>query len=158
MGLFSSPITGAAVPAHLTSPTYTLTQTSFPDTNGRKYIVSAVGGTQTGVSVHSVDSPFYLTYSWPKVFKTINAGILGLVGYSRNLPVNKFTFKVVKGGSINAGGGIGELNADANIYVPVGMSSFGPAEIAAAMSALAGALSQGAAEILASATTGVNPA
>lgn len=53
----TSPITGAAQTG-FTSPTYTLTSDLAPDNNGKQVAVTALGGTQVGVTTHSVAAPF----------------------------------------------------------------------------------------------------
>lgn len=45
----SSPLTGASQ-SDLTSPTYTLTSDVAPNSNGEQAAVTALGGTQTGVT------------------------------------------------------------------------------------------------------------
>jgi len=66
----ASPVTGAAITG-LTSPTYTLAASQAPGVNGKRYIVSALGGTQTGVNAHSIASPFQVTFWVPTSFKSI---------------------------------------------------------------------------------------
>jgi hypothetical protein len=79
----TSPVTGSAQTG-LTSPTFTLTTDVAPDVNGKQWVVTALGGTQTGVSVHSVASPFSLTFWRPKISRilgqpNINTGIIANV-------------------------------------------------------------------------------
>lgn len=72
-------ITGIPVTG-LTSPTYTLTADTAIDQNSRQSYVSALGGTQTGVAVHSVSLPFTVTVSRPRVLKTLGkANLNGLI-------------------------------------------------------------------------------
>lgn len=76
-------ITGATI-AGLTSPTYTLTADSAIDQNSRQSYVSALGGTQTGVAVHSVSLPFTVSVSRPRVLKILGKpnlnGLISSVG------------------------------------------------------------------------------
>lgn len=53
-------VTGAAMTG-LTTPTYTLSSDQPPSINARQSIVTALGGTQTGVRTHSPSDPFSLT-------------------------------------------------------------------------------------------------
>jgi len=65
----TTPITGAAQTG-LTSPTYTNVGMAGPDANVKQVAVTALGGTQTGVDVHSVARPFTISFWWPKVLRT----------------------------------------------------------------------------------------
>ena len=88
-------ITGATV-SGLTSPTYTLTADSTSDANTRQSIVTAVGGTQTGVIAHAVSAPFSVTVRRPKG----NPKVLGkanLNGFIGNIGRNTYTMLVRKG-------------------------------------------------------------
>ena len=64
----TSPVTGGAQTG-FTSPTYTIVSDTAPDNNGKQVAVSAIGGTQSGVTIHSVASPFTITFARPKSFK-----------------------------------------------------------------------------------------
>lgn len=64
----SSPVTGLTI-AGLTTPTYTLSADQGVDVNWKQFLVSALGGTQTGVRVHSASDPFTVAMSRPKVLK-----------------------------------------------------------------------------------------
>lgn len=82
----SSPVTGGAQTG-FTSPTYTVVADQAPDVNGKQYAVTALGGTQAGVTAHSVSSPFTITWWRPKVYR-----VLGkpnpVTGALPNVPVN----------------------------------------------------------------------
>lgn len=65
----TSPVTGQAVTG-LTSPTYTLGEDVALTPNALQYGVTALGGTQTGVAVGSVDEPFTCTLVRPISWKT----------------------------------------------------------------------------------------
>lgn len=66
----ASPVTGAPGTG-LTTPTYTLVSDSPPAQNSKQWYVSALGGTQTNVTISSVDKPFTLTVYKPAVFQRI---------------------------------------------------------------------------------------
>lgn len=66
----ASPVTGATE-VGLSSPTYTLISDTPPDINAKQYAISALGGTQSGVSAHSVGNPFTHTMFRPKVLKVL---------------------------------------------------------------------------------------
>lgn len=97
----TSPVTGGAQTG-FTSPTYTIAADAAPDTNGKQFAVTATGGTQTGVDVHSMSRPFYVSFFRPKVFK-----VLGkpnpTTGLIKDVPMNIFKQHVVKGLTPQAG-------------------------------------------------------
>jgi hypothetical protein len=136
----SSPITGGAVTG-LTSPTYTYTEDTT-DINARRFVVTALGGTQTNVETHSVSSPFYLTVQRPAVMKTLPKP--NSIGNYSQLPVNEFRVKLVKGVTIN--GNIAGQNNEAQVIidmrvrVPAGseLSYNDPEELKAALSFMSG--------------------
>lgn len=133
----SSPVTGAAQTG-LTGPTYTLVSATAPDVNGRQYYVSAVGGTQTGVSVHSVASPFTLTAWQPK-----NARVLGNpnvnTGVIANVPKNTYKLIARKGVSPLAGQPNQVATATLTVDVPAGSDTADAEDIRAMLSLLIGA-------------------
>lgn len=80
----------------LTSPTYTLTPDQPPDTNAKQFFVSALGGTQTGVTTHSTSSPFLVTQMKPKVPRVLGTPNPS-TGVIPNIPYNKWKTKFTKG-------------------------------------------------------------
>lgn len=139
----TSPVTGAAQTG-FTSPTYTLTADTAPDVNGRQWAVTAVGGTQTGVTVHSVASPFTITVSRPKVFRVLGKPnpITGLV---KEVPMNTYTVLVRKGTTPLANQPFSTLMVRTTVQVPAGTDTNDAANVRAALSLAIGALSQQAA-------------
>lgn len=88
----TSPVVGLAMTG-LTSPTYTLAlDTALP--NVKQYAVTAVGGTQTGVSVHSPSNPFFVAFTRPAAFKQVGV-IDPSTGQLRSVPRN--TWKLLAG-------------------------------------------------------------
>lgn len=136
----TSPITGAAQTG-FTSPTYTLTTDLAPDVNGKQVAVTALGGTQTGVTTHSVASPFTVTFVRPKVSRNLGKPnpTTGLV---KDVPRNTYKCIVRKGVTPLAGQPFTNLQATCVIDVPAGSDTADPANVRAAISALVGALSQ----------------
>lgn len=135
----SSPITGTAQTG-LTSPTYTVVDFTAPDVNGKSKAVTALGGTQTGVDVHSGPRPFTLSFWWPKIWK--------LLGFpDRNGNVRSEGFNVVK--LVTRKGVTPFLNMPSrtmvittSVEVPVGAEAADAANVRAALSAHIGGLSQ----------------
>lgn len=84
-------VTGAAQ-AGFTAPTYITTADAAVDFNQKQSVVTAVGGTQVGVTTHSISSPFSIMVQRPKTFQILGkpnptTGLIASVG--RNI------FKVV---------------------------------------------------------------
>lgn len=134
----SSPITGATV-SGLTSPTYTHgADTSPPGTASKQYAVSALGGTQTGVDVHSVSKPFTFTMFKPTNFKLLgqpnNAGVI------RNFPRNSFELLTRKGIGVLADQPNQILMIRTSFSIPAGSDIYEPEEIRAAVSLHCGLL------------------
>lgn len=141
----TSPVTGSAQTG-LTSPTYTLSSDVAPDVNAKQYVVSALGGTQTGVVANSVASPFTITFWRPRVLRVIKAvtGQLTLIGES---PRNTYSLVTRKGVLVLAGQPAQVLLIRTIIEIPAGAESADPEDIRAALSAHIGSLSQASAGI-----------
>lgn len=91
----SSPVTGSTVTG-LTNPTYTLTEDTAATTFGKQWVVSALGGTQTGVTTHSIASPFYVSFWRPAAYKTLGA-VDPVTGALKRIPRNVFKINFGKG-------------------------------------------------------------
>lgn len=142
---FTSPITGLAQTG-LTSPTYTHVADVAPDVNGKQVAVTALGGTQTGVTVHSVSAPFTISCWRPKVMKILGnpnpiTGVISSV--SRNV------YKVItrKGVLPLAGQPFQTMLVTTSIEVPSGSDTADAPNVRAALSAHFGALSQASAGV-----------
>lgn len=136
----SSPVTGGAQTG-LTTPTYTISNdTPPPGTRGRQYAVTALGGTQTGVEVNRIGQPFTVTYlapSSPKGPPSVSVS----TGAPTSVPRNTHKLIVRKGVEVVTGyyaNAIFSLNMD----IPAGSELKDPESLRAALSLMAGALSQ----------------
>lgn len=134
----ASPVTGAPGTG-LTSPTYTLVADAAPVMNSKQWYVSALGGTQTGVTVSSVDKPFTLTIYRPAVFRRLSpvnpvTGVLPAQGR------NVHTFLTRKGALPLAGQQSQLIMIKTEVSVPVGVEANDFPALAAALSAHIGAL------------------
>lgn len=136
----TSPITGAAQTG-FTAPTYTLTADLAPDNNGKQNAVTALGGTQAGVTSHSVASPFTITFVRPRVFRSLGKPnpTTGLV---KDVPRNSYKLITRKGVLPLSGQPYTNLQITTLIDVPAGSDTADPANIRAALSAHIGALAQ----------------
>lgn len=148
----SSPVTGATS-AVLTSPTFTLVADTAPTSLGKQFAVSALGGTQTGVTPHSVSSPFTSTMFRPAVLKTLQP-VNPANGALRSVPVNDYAVLTRKGVIPLAGQPARPLQIRTALAVPAGADVADPISIASAISHHIGLLAQIADEIRKTAITG----
>lgn len=135
----TSPVTGAAQTG-FTAPTYTIAAATAPDVNGKQYTVSALGGTQAGVTVHSVSSPFTLSFWVPKILRAV--GLPNNAGWLVNNPTNVYKFITRKGllPLANERAQVGSCNTA--ISIPAGADNYDIANVRAMISAHIGSLSQ----------------
>lgn len=129
----------------LTSPTYTVASDTAPDANGKQYAVTAIGGTQAGVTAHSVSSPFTLTFWRPKIARLL--GKFNANGYLISNPVN--TYKVItrKGVTPLTGQAVELMTITTSVSIPAGSETNDSNNMRAAMSAHFGAVWQQSAGI-----------
>lgn len=131
-------ITGAAQTG-FTSPVYNTTADTAPDINARQSAVTSLGGTQTGVTTHSVSSPFTLSVFRPKVLQGLGKPdpVTGLVN---KIPNN--TYKVItrKGVTPCANQPAKPLIIRTEIDVPAGSDTYDLVNVKAALSAHIGTL------------------
>jgi hypothetical protein len=136
-----------------TSPTYTLSADLGPSPNARQYAVTALGGTQAGVTAHSVSKPFTATFvkpANPRVLPPANP-VSGLRG---SIPTNQYKLIIRKGGDV-ASGVPSVAIARLTIDIPAGMDSYSPAEVRALCSFLVGILDEESADLGDTLVTGV---
>lgn len=150
----SSPITGAAQTG-FTSPTYTHVTDIAPDVNGKQVAVTALGGTQAGVTSHSVASPFTVTFVRPKVFKNLGK-TNPVTGLLPSVPKNQYKMIVRKGVLPLAGQPFALMNISVTMDIPAGADVADAANVRAAFSAAIGALSQQSAGIGDTCVTGIS--
>lgn len=148
----SSPITGATQTG-LTSPTYTVVPDTAPDSNGKQFAVSALGGTQTSVEAHSISKPFTLTWIKPRVMKMLGLLVAGV--QPKSIPRN--TWKLITRKGVVPANGLTPtvMTIETNINVPAGAETYDANSVKAAISAHLGALSQQSAGIGDSAVSGI---
>lgn len=135
----TTPVTGGAQTG-FTSPTYTVTADVAPDINGKQVAVTALGGTQTGVTLHSVASPFTGTVVRPKQLRVL--GVPSGNGYISSVPTN--TYKVITRKGVTPA-----VNQPARIMpimttidVPAGADTYDSANVRAAIALHIGLLNQ----------------
>lgn len=131
-------VTGAAQTG-LTTPTYTTSVDTPPDVNSKQVAITALGGTQAGVDVHSVSRPFTLTVTRPRQF-----GVLGkpnpTTGLISSVPRNTYKALTRKGVTPLAGQPSVPALIRTEIEVPAGSDTADAANLRAAISAHIGLL------------------
>jgi hypothetical protein len=136
----SSPVTGGAQTG-FTSPTYTLTADTPPaGSGGKQYAVTALGGTQAGVTSHSIARPFTVGWLPPRVLKTLPAA--NIAGVVTPIERNVHTLLVRAGVSPLTGQANQVALARVRFEIPCGADTQDPAQLRAMVSLLVGALSQ----------------
>lgn len=141
----SSPVTGASQTG-LTSPTYTLTADTPPNSHSEQYAVTALGGTQTGVDAHSVSKPFTLTMERPANFRALGTPN-PVTGVINNVPMNVYKLRCRKGVVPSTDQPSKTAIAELKISVPAGADENDASSVRAMLSCLAGALSSDSAGI-----------
>lgn len=140
MSISLTNITGSAQTG-LTNPTYTVTADTAPLASMKQWAITALGGTQTGVTAHSVGSPFTVTFTRPPTYK-LQSVVNPVTGLLRSVPRNSHKVITRKGVLPLAGQPSMNLNITTVIDVPAGADLADPASVRAALSAHIGALSQ----------------
>lgn len=135
----SSPVTGGPQTG-LTSPTYTLVGDTAPDSNGKQYAITALGGTQTGVNVHAVSNPFTVTFTRPKVTKAL--ALPDANGVVRSVARNIYTCLTRKGVTPLAGQAFSTMLIRTEMSIPAGADSADSANVRAGLSLHIGTLWQ----------------
>lgn len=124
----------------LTSPTYT----PLLDSNAvdeKRYIVSAIGGTQTGVQAHSISNPFIFSFRRPSAYQTVGLPnpTTGALAPQKK---NKFFIKVIKGVVPLSGQAPQPMTIRGEIEIPAGADTADPNSVRAALSAFIGGVHQ----------------
>lgn len=141
MSISLSTITGAAVTG-LTSPTYTPTADIAPAPNGKRWLVTALGGTQTGVAVHSAANPFSIDFWKPTVIRLLGAlnSITGVI--LGQVPNNNYKVVIRKGVLVAASNPRKVATIRIESSIPAGSPEASAADLAALYSCAAGVLNQ----------------
>lgn len=132
----STPLTGATVTG-LTSPTYTLAADVAPTIQGKQFVVTALGGTQTDVATHSVASPFLVSLTRPATFKPLSL-VNSSTGRLTSVPRNAWKMIFMKGATPLAGQAPVPILARIEFLIPAGVDAADPNEVRALMSFMGG--------------------
>lgn len=134
----ASPVTGAPGTG-LSSPTYTLVTDTAPTSNGKQWAVSALGGTQTSVTVSSVDKPFTLSVFKPAVFNRIPP-VNPVTGVLPRVARNVWKIITRKGGTPLSGQTPQLILIETVVTVPAGVETADFPALSAALSLHIGSL------------------
>lgn len=149
----SGAVTGATVTG-LTSPTYTVTADLVTPPNMKQFVVSALGGTQTDVSLHSVASPFLVSMTKPSIFKPLSL-VNPITGRLTSVPRNNWKMIFLNGATPLPGQASVPMLGRLELAIPAGVDSADPNEVAAFMSFIGGIMWSQASGIAASLKDGV---
>lgn len=149
----TSPVTGAAQTG-LTSPTYTFVADTAPEPNGKQVAVTALGGTQVGVTAHTVSSPFTSNFTRPKSLKMLGQPN-PVTGRYPSIPRNNYGLITRKGVLPAANQPAVPLVIRTTVEVPAGADSYDAVNIRAALSLHFGMLVQQAAGVGDTCATGI---
>lgn len=146
-------IAGATITG-LTTPGYTLTVDSAVDTNQKQAAVTALTGTQTGVTAHSVSSPFTIAFKRPKTFSLLGKPnpVTGLIS---NVGRNLYGVLTRKGVTPAVNQPANVMLIRSEIEVPSGADTHDAQNVRACISAHIGALNQLANQLADTALNGV---
>lgn len=136
----TTPITGGAQTG-FTAPTYTVALDQAPDALAKQYAVTALGGTQAGVTTHSVSSPFTWTFWRPRAFKVLGKPNPS-TGLLPSVPMNVYSRNVRKGMIPLAGQPFAVATDTRRIAIPAGSDTADAANVRAMISFATGADSQ----------------
>lgn len=149
----TSPVTGGAQTG-LTSPTYTLSDDVAPDATGKQKAVSALGGTQTNVRLHSASDPFSETFFRPKSFRALGVPDPA-TGVIRQIGKNTWKLIVRKGVLPAANQPAQVMQVTVQMDIPAGADVYDTPNIRAAISLTVGLLNQQSAGLGDSLVTGI---
>jgi len=125
---------GGGAQTGFTSPTYTVAVDTAPQYNGKQFAVTALGGTQVGVTASSVGNPFTVNMIRPVTLKSaapLRTNSNSLLQNNRNV----WVMIIRKGGFVNTAAGIrGIMVTRTSWDIPAGMETESPAEIRASVS------------------------
>jgi hypothetical protein len=147
----TSPITGAAITG-LTSPTYTISADTAPSPNAKQFAVTALGGTQTGVSASVLSNQFTLTAFRPASIKLLPA--VGTNGVLRAFPKNTFEFLIRKHVAVLANQPLQLATIRVSVSIPAGSDTYDSASLKAAWSCVVGMLNANAQALYDTLSTG----
>jgi hypothetical protein len=134
----SNPIVGTAQ-IGFTSPTYPWVMDTAPDSNGEQRAIATPGGTQAGVTAHSISSPFTITAFRPKRYKRLGQ-VNPVTGQIGSVPRNVSKVITRKGVTVLSGQPPQVMLIETIFHVPAGAELTDAPNVLAACSAHFGVL------------------
>lgn len=153
MGFSPDLTTTGAAQTGLTSPTYTWVTDLAPDANSKQWAVSALGGTQTNVRVHTAGDPFTVTIR-RSPYRALPARnpVTGSYG---NVPMNKIELLGRKGVYIDSDNTIRAAQIRLAIELPAGSESADAINIRALLSNFFGIIAEESSDLGDTYVTGI---
>lgn len=139
MAITISNIVGSAQTG-LTTPGYTVVADTSPVPTGKQVAITALTGTQTGVTAHSVSAPFTCAVMRPQNLRVLPAP--GSNGFIRGVPMNVYKVNTRKGVTPAVNQPAIVMPIETKISVPAGADTYDAINIRAALSAHIGLLQQ----------------
>jgi hypothetical protein len=143
----ASPVVALTTFSGLTNPTYTLAADQAP-ANAKAYVVTTLGGTQTGVEVSAASNPFTLQFTRPAVLRGQPA--LQASGQLANNPKNVWVASVRKGVDVLSGQPKQVMTCRTEFAVPAGADTADPESLRACIAMYLAALAESADDIASS--------
>lgn len=151
--ILSTPVTGGAQTG-FTSPTYTLSGDTAPDVHGKQWAVTALGGTQSGVTAHTASSPFTVTFFKPKLWKPLGQ-VNPVTGQIKAVPRNVFKEVIRKAVTVLSGQPTHNAIFSRTFDLPAGSDTADAPNLRAAMSLQVGIATQQSATLGDTLVTGI---
>lgn len=130
--------TAAISAGNLAAATYTFVPDMATDLRSKAFVVSALGGTQTGVNIHSVDAPKQFIVKKPAVFQQPSAYNVTTGRYGR---VPKNVTRIIGRGSANvASGQVEIIPITLDIGIPAGAMTYDRPNVEASVAMFIAAL------------------
>lgn len=140
-----SSVTGASAPS-LTTPGFTLASMPSIVDGSAAYAVTALTGTQTGVSPHTLSQPYTVTF-----YTNLNVRVAG----NGDIPLNKTRVMARKGVKVDALGTLRQASVEVIVKAPAGSETFDGNSLESLISMTIGSLSQASPTICNSVTKGL---
>lgn len=123
--------TAALTTNKITTGTYTFAADMASDTRSKVFVVTTLGGTQTGVLTHSVDAPKQVIFKKPAAFLQ-PSGYNTTTGRYSKVPKN--TTRIIGRGSCNvAAGQVEVIPMILDIGIPAGSMTYDRANVEASV-------------------------
>lgn len=148
----TNPFNGAAMTG-FTSPTYSYTTDQAPSINGKQFAIYTVGGTQVGVTINTVSSPFTVTAFRPAVLRALPQAN-PVTGIIKSIPMNQYKVITRKGMTPAPNQAVMTGRVTTIIEIPAGCDTYDQANVKALLSAHIGVLADQSSGLMLTAVNG----